>query len=80
MELLYFSHFHNVSLVQWINCLLPPQGAAVHALGVQLTLWNWDYRLALSCYTSRADSFFAASTNVVSATPEETTYEDQPLN
>jgi hypothetical protein len=29
VELLHFSHFYHVSLVQRTNCLLPPQGAAV---------------------------------------------------
>jgi hypothetical protein len=34
LELLHFSKFHHVSLVQ---------AAAVRALGVQPTLWNWYY-------------------------------------
>ncbi len=38
VELQHFSHFYHVSLVQWTNCLLPAQGAEVHALGVQPTL------------------------------------------
>jgi hypothetical protein len=38
VELLHFSHFYHVSLVQWTNCWLPTQGAEVHALGVQPTL------------------------------------------
>jgi hypothetical protein len=32
-------------------CFLP-QGAVVHSPGVQPTLWNWDYLLALPCYTA----------------------------
>jgi hypothetical protein len=51
-EFLHFSHFHQVSLVQWTNRLLPPQGAAVRIPGVQPTLWNWDYLLVPSCYSS----------------------------
>jgi hypothetical protein len=28
VELLHFSHFHHVSLVQWTNCLLPATGGS----------------------------------------------------
>ncbi len=45
MELLHFSHFHHVSLVQWTKCLLLTTGLAVCTPGVQPTLWNWDYLL-----------------------------------
>jgi hypothetical protein len=33
-----------------LTVCFPPQGAAVRALGVQPTLWNWDYLLMLSHY------------------------------
>ncbi len=46
VELLHFAHYHHVSLVQWTNRLLPPQGAVVCAQGVHPALWNWDYLLA----------------------------------
>jgi hypothetical protein len=51
VELLHFSHFHHVSLVHCTNRLLPTTGAVFRALGVQPTLWNWDYLLALSRYS-----------------------------
>jgi hypothetical protein len=40
VELLHFSHFHHVSLVQWTNHLLPATGGNSLRLGVQPTLWN----------------------------------------
>ncbi len=44
---------HTFTMSHWFSGLTvssPPQGAAVCTLGVQPTLWNWDYLLALSCY------------------------------
>jgi hypothetical protein len=51
MELLPFSHFHQVSQVQWTNQLLPATGDSGSRLGVQFKLWNWDYLLVLSRYS-----------------------------
>jgi hypothetical protein len=45
VEILHFSHFHHVSLVQWINCLIPAiggrgsrPGGATHTLKLRLLL------------------------------------------
>jgi hypothetical protein len=50
VELLHFSHLNHVSLVQWINHLLPARRGSGPQPGVQPTLWNWDYLLAMSRY------------------------------
>jgi hypothetical protein len=55
VELLHFSHFHQVSLAQWTNRLLPATRGCT--LGVQLTLWNWAYLLALSRYKTAFEGF-----------------------
>jgi hypothetical protein len=51
VELLYFSHFHHVSLVQWANRWLPDSSSHPGGATVQPTLWNWDYELSPSRYS-----------------------------
>jgi hypothetical protein len=55
VEFLHFSHFHHVSLVQWTKSLLPATKGSSSRPGVQPTLWNWDYMLALSHYCGDPD-------------------------
>jgi hypothetical protein len=45
---------HTLTMSHWssrVTVCSPPQGAAIRALGVQPTLWNWDYVLVLSHYS-----------------------------
>jgi hypothetical protein len=47
VELLHFSHFHHVSLVQCTNLLLPVTGDSGLRLGGAIHTWNWDPHLEL---------------------------------
>jgi hypothetical protein len=49
---------HDFTMSHWSSGLticFPPQGAAVRALGLQPTFWNWDYLFAQSRYSGYPD-------------------------
>jgi hypothetical protein len=55
VEPLHFSQHFTVSLVWWINCLLPASTAVVCVLGMHLHFSNWDLLLAMSRYIGDPD-------------------------